>query len=85
MLMQLKTKCPDCQKPLQKDQVVYLDEGTEGDLALNCKTPNCGCNLGVHWKVSVKTRTFRMEAKALDLPFQVDLIDESPIDEEAET
>lgn len=84
MLMQLKTKCPDCQKPLSKEQNIYLDEGIEGDIALSCKTPGCGCNLGVHWKVSVKTRTFRMEAKPLDLPFQIDLIDETPIDE-AET
>jgi uncharacterized Zn finger protein len=75
MLMVMRTKCPDCGKDIEHKTLIFPDEGHEGDLVVECLNTGCRKLYAVRWKLSVKTKSYKVMGAA-DLQFQIELKDE---------
>lgn len=76
MLMTLRSKCPDCSKEIDKTTLIYPEEGIEGDLVVECLNTGCRKVFAVHWRLSVRTKSYRIESKSVDIQFQIELKEE---------
>lgn len=80
LMMTLTTKCPDCGERTEKRDLIFTEDGLDGDTVMTCE--KCKRQIAVHWRLSLRTKAFRIDKQSLDQQFGIELVDADTYEKE---